>query len=473
MDEKKNLPGNVKSKNRNIRIIVATAVIIIAVILCVMVLRSIFGNKDTDAVYVSSVASIAGLEAQSVSKYTGIVDPQETIEIKKDESKTVLEIFVEEGQEVKVGDKLFSYNTDEMNQNLQQAELELESYNQKITTLKKQITELEKEKKAASSDDKVTVTLKIQEAELDIKSQEYEISVKNKEIDDLKSSIENAEVCAEKDGVVKSISENGEFDANGNTLPFMSILTTGDYRIKGTISELNLQSISEGQPVIIHSRVDSAMTWSGTIESIDTENPIQSNSDMYMNGQSSEKSSKYNFYAVLDSFDGLILGQHVYIEPDYGQNEVREGIWIPSYYIVSDESESFVWAANSKDTLEKRTVELGQYDEESDTYEILSGLAENDYLAFPDETLYAGMPTTTEVIMDEIVDEGIGIVDEDGGIVDGGGGIIDGGGDIIDEGGGIVDGGGDIVDEVGDAADEDGNTQMTPPEVAKYNDVGA
>ena len=68
----------------------------------------------------------------------------------------------------------------------------------------------------------------------------------------------------------------------------------------------------------------------------------------------------YPFYVELDSSDGLMLGQHVYIERDIGQDEQKDGLWISDYYIVdADTNEPYVWAANDKKKLEKRYVTLG------------------------------------------------------------------------------------------------------------------
>ena len=52
--------------------------------------------------------------------------------------------------------------------------------------------------------------------------------------------------------------------------------------------------------------------------------------------------------------------------------------------------------------LEKRSVELGEYNGMTDTYTILSGLTEEDYIAFPDlELCKEGVPTTHEVVTGE------------------------------------------------------------------------
>ena len=46
-------------------------------------------------------------------------------------------------------------------------------------------------------------------------------------------------------------------------------------------------------------------------------------------GSDVSTASKYPFYVTLDSSDGLLMGQHVYIEPDHGQGQRQEGIHLP------------------------------------------------------------------------------------------------------------------------------------------------
>jgi len=93
---------------------------------------------------------------------------------------------------------------------------------------------------------------------------------------------------------------------------------------------------------------------------------------------------------TLDNIDGLILGQHVYVEPDYGQSRTAEGLWIPVWYISDVESSPWVWAANGRDKLEKRSVVLGGEDPELGLRQIVGGLEFTDYIAFPQEGLRAG-----------------------------------------------------------------------------------
>lgn len=383
-------------------------ILIIAICLCVFILAAaclwFFWLKDAlkaagaSPVYVNSVSVIAGLDTGTNPRYSGIVEPQKTYKVQKDETKTVAEVYVNAGDEVHIGDPLFRYDTEEMQLALDQARLEQEGIAQQITTLKTQKTSLESEKKKASKDDQYSYTVQIQSVELQIKTQEYNSSVKKSEIDKLEASLDNAEVLSETEGVVKEINLTPKTDANGQQLPFISILSSGEYRIKGTISEMNLSALSEGQPVTVHSRINEEQVWKGTVDSIDLEpSTDQNNMVGYWSGMDNgQQSSKYCFYVTLESLEGLILGQHVYIEPDLGGGEKKTGLWLPAVYVDHDESGSFVWAKNDKDKLEKRMVILGEYDSGNDMYEIKSGITTVDAIAYPSDTLMEGMPTTVD-----------------------------------------------------------------------------
>ena len=61
----------------------------------------------------------------------------------------------------------------------------------------------------------------------------------------------------------------------------------------------------------------------------------------------------------------------------------------------------YVWA-EGRNGLEKRTVTVGEYNFMNDTYEIIGGLTEEDFIAFPDyELCVEGAPTTHENVVEE------------------------------------------------------------------------
>ncbi|MBO5460978.1 MAG: efflux RND transporter periplasmic adaptor subunit, partial [Ruminococcus sp.] len=145
-------------------------------------------------------------------------------------------------------------------------------------------------------------------------------------------------------------------------------------------------------PVLVHSRVDER-TWNGSVTMIDWDNPMQQE-NMYMSyGNDTVSSSRYAFYVELEEDEGLMMGQHVYLEMNYGQTEEagEDALLLPSYYLNDIEGNPWVWAQDEEGNLEKRKVVLGEYEEETDCYFITEGLEADDFIAFPEENREEGM----------------------------------------------------------------------------------
>lgn len=351
-------------------------------------------GSSEDRVYVEKVSRIMNQYTGTSNRYNGTVESQDSYEVRVDSSRTVNKIQVEVGNEVEEGQTLLTYDTSDLKMQIEQANLEVESINNDIENYTKQKDRLAQEREQAPESEKFSYSTEIQNVENSIAQKQFDLESKQLEISKYQTQISNSTVTSKVSGIVKEINENG-MDANGNSAPFMTILQSGDYRIKGSIDEQNIWSLTEGQPVVIRSRVDETKTWNGTITLIDTENPQQNSNDYYYSSSETVGASKYPFYIELDSADGLILGQHVYIELDQGQEEEKEGLWLYGYYIIQDEDTPYVWAANSRNRLEKRYVELGDYDADMDEYEIVDGLTEEDYITWPMQGLYEGVTTVT------------------------------------------------------------------------------
>ena len=355
-------------------------------------------GSSEDKVYVEKVSRIMNQYAGVSNRYNGVVETQDSYEVNVDSSRTISEIKVEAGDEVEEGQTLVTYDTSDLTMKIEQAKLELEGIQNEIDNYNKQIDTLTKEMEKVEESERYDYTTQIQNIQNSIAQKQFDMESKKLEISKEQKQVSSSSVVSKVAGVVKEINEKG-VDSNGNSAPFMTILQTGEYRIKGSIDEQNVWMLSEGQEVVIRSRVDSTKTWSGTIGKIDTESPQQGNDNGYYSTSSAgdtQSASKYPFYVDLDSVDGLILGQHVYIELDQGQEEVKEGLWLYGSYIVQDEDTPYVWAANEKNRLEKRYIELGEYDADMDEYEIVSVLAEDDYIAWPMAGLHEGVTTVTD-----------------------------------------------------------------------------
>lgn len=385
---------------KKIGVIVAIVVVVIAaagVGLWFLLRGTAGGSNNGDKVYVESVATVTNMNAGVQNRYSGVVEPQQSWDIKKNPEKTVKEVFVKEGDTVEEGTPLFEYDMESVKDEIAQAKLELEGIDNQIADYYNQIQSLKEERAAVSEDEKFQYTTQIQSVQTSIKQSEYNRESKKVEIAKKEESLNNAVVNSEIAGIIKSISENGYDPYTGQDLPFMTVLAVGDYRVKGTVNEQNIWSIPEGAPVLLRSRVDEEQTWTGTITGVDTNSEVKNNNNgmMYDSGMG-ERATKYPFYVQLDNAEGLILGQHVYIEMDMGQTETREGIWLYESYIVMEDENSFVWADNGKNRLEKRKVELGEYDPEMMAYQIVSGLTQEDYIAYPMSSMYEGVTTVTD-----------------------------------------------------------------------------
>ncbi|MGN0349637.1 MAG: efflux RND transporter periplasmic adaptor subunit [Roseburia sp.] len=356
-------------------------------------------GRSEDKVYVEKLSKVMNQYSGMSSRYNGVVETQDTYEVSVDNSRTIAEIKVEVGDQVEEGQTLAIYDTSDIDLQIRQANLQIESINNDIEGTNKQIEMLALQRDQQKTDaDKFTYTAQIQNLENSIEQKKFDLRSKQLEIDKYKDQLKNADVVSKAAGIVKEINPKG-MDANGNSAPFMRILQAGDYRVKGSIDEQNVWMLSEGQAVIIRSRVDAAKTWTGTIAKIDTENPASGSGNSYSYGGmydgNSERASKYPFYIELASREDLILGQHVYIEMDEGQEQKKDGLWLYASYIVQDDGKPYVWAANQRERLEKRYVELGAYDENMDQYEIRSGLTGEDFVAWPMLGLYEGVKTVT------------------------------------------------------------------------------
>ena len=334
-----------------------------------------------------------------MNRYAGLVVSGEPATVKKGDKK-VLETYVKEGDFVTEGDVLFCYDNEAMELQLSKLLLELEGYENTIMNAEEDIPNLERQRDAAPAAQKLTYSLQIQELQANMREAIYNKGLKEREIENLQEALEDTDLRAPISGRVKSVKDSdntssGSGDTSGSDA-YITIMDMTTYQVKGTINELNVGTLSEGMNVLVRSRLNEDVTWSGVLERIDWETKVQDNNNRYYGSGSGDEmttSSKYPFYVKLNDVTGLILGQHVYIEPDYGQQEVRKGLRLPEYYICDAASSPYVWAANGRDRLEKRSVALGDYDDERGEYQIVSGLKETDYIAFPMEELTAGMHT--------------------------------------------------------------------------------
>ena len=375
----------------------------LAALLTLALVLSLAACGSEGNVYVQSVrdlTALGGIAPGGIApgdRFAGLVVSENVTEIQKDADKTIEALLVKAGDDVKKGQKLFAYDTEELQLTLDKQRLEKEQLEATIENYNTQIADLERDRNRVGAASKLQYTIQIQSTQVDLKEAELNLKAKEKEVAKSENLLENAEVTSPVDGRVQSVNESGT-DRYGNPAPYITIQQAGSYRVKGTINELQRGGIVEGNRIKLCSRSDPDTFWMGTVTLVDYENPSQGNENEYYYGMISDEmtsSSKYPFYVELDSTEGLLLGQHLYLELETGEGETSAALQLSSAFLgFEEDGTAWVWAEN-KGKLEKRPVTLGDYNDMADTYAILEGLTEEDYIAFPDsEVCVEGAATT-------------------------------------------------------------------------------
>lgn len=387
------------SGKKTIIVITVTVCVVIGALFLIRYLGTATETDSSQVVYVTDVATLTGqgISDGMTNRYAGVVESQETWSCTANSDYTIQAVLVEVGDEVTEGQPLFIYDIDNLENTLEQQKIDLERLKAEMESLKDTIAALQKEARSADRSLQANYTIQIKQEELERKQKEFDIQAKEKEIATTEENIANSTVTSKISGVVQSInnSETQATDYTSTDSSFIKIIKTGELRVKGTVNEQNIGLLTEGMAVIVRSRVDDSQIWRGTITKIDRENQ-QSNNYAAMYGNDNVSSANYPFYVDLPSSEGLMMGQHVYLEPDYGQEDEaeQEGIWLDEWYVdESDENAPFVWVDDGEGKLTRRDVTIGERDTEMGTIQILSGLELSDRIAFPDENCSEGAKT--------------------------------------------------------------------------------
>lgn len=246
-----------------------------------------------EVAYVTKISTLLGEDSGVLNRFAGVVEPQETVKVNIENNRTVTEVKVKVGDEVKKGQLLFEYDLSSIQDSLKEAQLALDRLKNEALSLNEQISTLEKEKKKANKNSQLSYTIEIETNKMNLKKNEYDQVSKQAEIDKLQAATTNTEVRSEIDGVIQKIDTSKLGSDDGDTLDdsmgadsgsdssdnsFITILSTGAYRIKGQVNEQNRNTVVPGSAVIVRSRVDENQIWHGTMGAVDEQNSTNSSS---------------------------------------------------------------------------------------------------------------------------------------------------------------------------------------------------
>lgn len=211
------------------------------------------------------------------------------------------------------------------------------------------------------------------EQERKVKEQDLALRMAEAEYNIMQAEVNDGKVYAQFDGKVVSLLS--EEEARQEKKPLMKVSAGGGFYIEVSVSELERENMRIGMEVSVNDW-ESGQTYTGKVESIG-DFPIQGDG---WNGIGNPNASYYPFVVFVDGEADLQAGR--YASVSYATGTGESGIYLENPFLRTENGESYVYVRGENGKLEKRTVTVGKSLWGSYT-EILSGLTEEDYLAFP------------------------------------------------------------------------------------------
>lgn len=201
-----------------------------------------------------------------------------------------------------------------------------------------------------------------------------------------KALLDATTVKSSIDGTVVEVNKDVSKSTTGTNQTLVHIVSNGHLQVKGELSEYNLANISEGQEVVLTSKVYPDKTWTGKISYVGnypTDSGQASNNPA--GGAQGTGGTKYPFTVDITSEIGeLKQGFSVNIEV----KSATQHPLVPVTSVMADGDTSYVWTVENGKA-KKVKVTLGNADAENQ--EIVSGLKKDaQVIVNPSEKLEDG-----------------------------------------------------------------------------------
>ena len=201
-----------------------------------------------------------------------------------------------------------------------------------------------------------------------------------------KALLDATTVKSNTDGTVVEVNKDVSKSTTGTNQTLVHIVSNGNLQVKGELSEYNLANISEGQEVVLTSKVYPDKTWTGKISYVANypTDAGQAGANA-TGGTQGSGGAKYPFTVDITSEIGeLKQGFSVNIEV---KSSTQHPL-VPVTSVMADGDTSYVWTVENGKA-KKVKVTLGNADAENQ--EILSGLKKDaQVIVNPNEKLEDG-----------------------------------------------------------------------------------
>ncbi|HEK9101222.1 efflux RND transporter periplasmic adaptor subunit [Bacillus pfraonensis] len=389
------LPNTVRTPNKKKKWIIIGVIALIVAIVAVnifMVQGKKKGAAKGDAV---SFEKVTERTLNNTKLISGQVKPGNIESFYADPSKgKVKDIAVKEGQEVEKGTKLFSYDNEEINLQLKQAELDQKMANMRYDQGKKKIDSLKKEIKKAKDSGagkEVTDPMEEQVSELEMGQKTIDLEKEKGQLQsqELKKKQGELTIYSNFAGVVQKLDKDAAQSSaqavGGQGKSFLQIASKDPFQIQGTLTELQKSQIQKDQTFTATAKANSKKKWTGKITEV-SEFPTSAEMAQAAGAEGTQNMSQYTYKASLDGQEGLSPGYHVSLQVSL---ENKKMIAVPSKSIVEKDGEPFVYV-EEKGKLRKQNVKKGSTD--GDWTEVLEGVTVGQKVVKnPSDNVYDGM----------------------------------------------------------------------------------
>ncbi|WP_088292025.1 efflux RND transporter periplasmic adaptor subunit [Bacillus mycoides] len=388
------LPNTVRTPNKKKKWIIIGVIALIVIVAAVNIFVMQGKKKGTAKTDAVSFEKVTERKLNNTKLISGQVKPGNIESFYADPTKgKVKDIAVKEGQEVEKGTKLFSYDNEEINLQMKQADLDQKMADMRYDQGKKKIDSLKKEIKKvkdSGAGKEVTDPMEEQVSELEMaqkttdlekekgKLQKEELSKKQKELT-IYSNFTGVVQKLDKDAAQSSSQALG-----GQGKAFLQVASKDPFQVQGTLTELQKSQIQKDQTFTVTAKANNKKKWTGKITEV-SEFPTSAEMAQAA-GEGTQNMSQYTYKASLDSQDGLSPGYHVSLQVNL---ENKTMIAVPTKSIVEKGEDAFVYI-EEKGKLQKQNVKKGAND--GDWTEVVEGVTVGQKVVKnPSDNVYDGM----------------------------------------------------------------------------------
>ncbi|MED0969763.1 efflux RND transporter periplasmic adaptor subunit [Bacillus paramycoides] len=390
------LPNTVRTPNKKKKWIIIGVIALIVIVAAVNIFVMQGKKKDTATNDAVSFEKVTERKLNNTKLISGQVKPGNIESFYADPTKgKVKDIAVKEGQEVEKGTKLFSYDNEEINLQMKQAELDQKMADMRYDQGKKKIDSLKKEIKKAKdggAGKEVTDPMDEQVSELEMQQKTTDLEKEKGKLqkEELNKKQNELTIYSNFAGVVQKLDKDAAQSSSqalgGQGKAFLQVASKDPFQVQGTLTELQKSQIQKDQTFTVTAKANNKKKWTGKITEV---SEFPTSAEMAQSaglGEATQNMSQYTYKASLDSQDGLSPGYHVSLQVNL---ENKTMIAVPSKSIVEKGEDAFVYIED-KGKLRKQNVKKGSTD--GDWTEVVEGVTVGQKVVKnPSDNVYDGM----------------------------------------------------------------------------------